>query len=68
MDSEQEFFEQQRPEVAQVIGTAVMQLLTESGEVSKDSIAEMIEVLYQEEQVTLAVELAIDILRLPPEG
>ncbi|HHU4999925.1 TPA: hypothetical protein ACUHNF_004667 [Yersinia enterocolitica] len=68
MDSEQEFFEQQHPEVAQVIGTAVMQLLTESGEVSKESIAEMIEVLYQEEQVTLAVELAIDILRLPPEG
>lgn len=32
MDSEQEFFEQQRPEVAQVIGTAVMQLLIESGE------------------------------------
>lgn len=31
MDSEQEFFEQQRPEVAQVIGTAVMQLLIESG-------------------------------------
>ncbi|CND46002.1 Uncharacterised protein [Yersinia pseudotuberculosis] len=68
MDSEQEFFEQQRPEVAQVIGTAVMQLLIESEEVSKDSIVEMIEVLYQEEQVTLAVELAIDILRLPPEG
>ncbi|WP_196299399.1 hypothetical protein [Yersinia pseudotuberculosis] len=45
-----------------------MQLLTESEEVSKDSIVEMIEVLYQEEQVTLAVELAIDILRLPPEG
>lgn len=68
MDSEQEFFEQQRPEVAQVIGTAVMQLLIESGEVSKESIAEMIDVLYQEEQVTLPVELAIDILRLPPEG
>ncbi|MDA5547575.1 hypothetical protein OP862_15720 [Yersinia massiliensis] len=65
MDSEQEFFEQRRPEVAQVIGTAVMQLLIESGEVSKNSIAEMVEVLYQEEQVTLAVELAIDILRLP---
>ncbi|HGT0433422.1 TPA: hypothetical protein ACMVL8_004359 [Yersinia enterocolitica] len=68
MDSEQEFFEQQRPEVAQVIGTAVMQLLIESEEVSKESIVDMIDVLYQEEDVDLAVELAIDILRLPPEG
>ncbi|WP_432323431.1 hypothetical protein [Yersinia enterocolitica] len=65
MDNQDEFFKQQHPEIAQVIGTAVMQLLTEGREVSKESIAEMIDVLYQEEDVTLAVELAIDALRLP---
>ncbi|WET16733.1 hypothetical protein P2W49_09925 [Yersinia intermedia] len=63
-----EFFEQAHPHVAQVIGAAVMQLLTENAELSRESIADMIDVLYQDEDVDLAVELAIDVLRLPQKG
>lgn len=55
------------PQIAQVIGIAVMQLLVEQAEVSKASIIEQIQVLWQEDDVDLAVELAIDVLSLPKE-
>ncbi|EIM6515995.1 hypothetical protein LNS73_002735 [Salmonella enterica subsp. enterica serovar Derby] len=49
MKSEEEFFAELHPQVVEVLGTALMQ------------------VLWQEEDVDLAVELAIDVLRLPKE-
>ena len=55
------------PKIAQVIGIAVMQLLIEKREPSREDLIEMIQVLWQEDQVDLAVELAIDVLSLPKE-
>lgn len=64
---EDEFFAEMHPQIAQVIGIAVMQLLVEKQEPSREALIEMIQVLWQEEQVDLAVELAIDILSLLKE-
>lgn len=55
------------PQIVQVIGIAVMQLLVEQCEPSREALIEMIQVLWQEDQVDLAVELAIDVLWLPTE-
>ncbi|HBR6957991.1 hypothetical protein I4O41_02600 [Klebsiella aerogenes] len=55
------------PQIAQVIGIAVMQLLVEKKEPSREAPIEMIQVLWQEDQVDLAVELAIDVLSFPKE-
>ena len=55
------------PQIAQVIGVAVMQLLVEKQEPSREALIEMIQVLWQEDHVDLAVELALDILSLPKE-
>lgn len=49
---------------APVIGIAVMQLLVEKQEPSREALIEMIQVLWQEDQVDLAVELAMDVLML----
>lgn len=67
MNYEERFFSEMHPQIAQVIGIAVMQLLVEQAEVSKASIIEQIQVLWQEDDVDLAVELAIDVLSLPKE-
>lgn len=67
MNYEDGFFAEMQPEIAQVIGTAVMQLLVEQAEISNGAIIEQIQVLWQEEDVDLAVELAIDVLSLPKE-
>lgn len=67
MTSEEEFFAELRPQIAEVIGTAVMQLLVEQAEISKDTIIETIQVLWQEDDVDLTVELALDVLMLPKE-
>lgn len=64
MSSEDEFFAEMTPQIAQVIGVAVMQLLVEKADVSRETIAEMIEALYQEGNADLVSELAIDVLRL----
>ncbi|HBV6188228.1 TPA: hypothetical protein MD269_004843 [Klebsiella pneumoniae] len=56
---------QMHPQIAQVIGVAVMQLLVEKQEPSREALIEMIQVLWQEDQVDLAVELAIDVLSQP---
>ncbi len=65
MRYEDEFFAEMHPQIAQVIGIAVMQLLVEKQEPSRGALIEMIQVLWQEDQVDLAVELAIDVLSRP---
>ncbi|HBC7422522.1 TPA: hypothetical protein KEY88_005295 [Serratia marcescens] len=65
MDKADEFFEQAHPHVVTVLGTALMQLLADEAELSREALIEMIQVLYQDEEVDLAVELAIDVLSLP---
>lgn len=67
MSNEDEFFAEMHPQIAQVIGIAVMQLLVEKREPSREALIEMIQVLWQEEDVDLVVELAIDVLSLPKE-
>ncbi len=51
------------PQIAQVIGVAVMQLLVEKQEPSREALIEMIQVLWQEDQV----DLALDVLMLREE-
>lgn len=58
------FFAELHPQIVEVLGTAVMQLLIEKREPSRDALIEMIQVLWQEEQVDLAVELALDVLEV----
>ncbi|APH28122.1 hypothetical protein FNY09_24465 [Salmonella enterica] len=67
MKSEEEFFAELHPQVVEVLGIALMQVLVEQCEPSREALIEMIQVLWQEEDVDLAVELAIDVLRLPKE-
>ncbi|HBT3790649.1 hypothetical protein [Klebsiella pneumoniae] len=62
MRYDDEFFAKMHPQIAQVIGVAVMQLLVEKQEPSREALIEMIQVLWQEDHVDLAVELAIDVL------
>ncbi|CAI0823388.1 Uncharacterised protein [Serratia entomophila] len=68
MEKTDEFFEQAHPHVVSVLGTALMQLLVEERELSREALVEMIQVLYQDDDFDLAAELAIDVLRLPKEG
>ncbi|MBS6332813.1 hypothetical protein [Escherichia coli] len=63
MSNEDEFFAEMHPQIAQVIGIAVMQLLVERREPSREALIEMIQVLWQEDQV----ELALDVLMLREE-
>ncbi|HCT8365963.1 TPA: hypothetical protein OT979_003116 [Klebsiella aerogenes] len=62
MRYEDEFIAEMHPQIAQVIGIAVMQLLVEKQEPSREALIEMIQVLWQEDKVDLAVDLAIDVL------
>lgn len=65
MSNEDEFFAEMHPQIAQDIGIAVMQLLFERREPSRESLIETIQVLWQGDQVDLAVELALNVLLLP---
>lgn len=67
MSNEDGFFAEMHPQIAQVIGIAVMQLLVEKREPSREALIEMIQVLWQADQVELAVELALDVLMLREE-
>ena len=67
MSNEDEFFAEMHPQIAQVIGVAVMQLLVEKQEPSREALIEMIQVLWQGNRVELAVELALDVLILREE-
>ncbi len=51
--------------MVEVLGIALMQVLVEQREPSREALIGMIQVLWQEEDVDLAVELAIDVLTLP---
>lgn len=46
MSNEDEFFAEMHPQIAQVIGIAVMQLLVEKREPSREALIEMIQVLW----------------------
>jgi len=63
--SEFEFFAGMTPGVVIVLGTCVMQLLTEEQEITRGSMAEMVEALYCNDMDDLAVQLALDVLTLP---
>lgn len=65
MKSEEDFFAELHPQVVEILGAAVMQILVEQREPSRAALIEMIQVLWQEDDVDLAVELAIDVLSLP---
>lgn len=67
MSNENEFFAEMHPQIAKVIGIAVMQLLVEKREPSRKALIEMIQVWWQEDQVDLAEELALDVLMLREE-
>ncbi|QLY02297.1 MULTISPECIES: hypothetical protein [Citrobacter] len=67
MKKQDEFFAELHPQVVEVLGIAVMQVLVEQREPTREALIEMIQVLWQEENVDLAVELAIDVLSLPKE-
>ncbi|WP_336709843.1 MULTISPECIES: hypothetical protein [unclassified Cedecea] len=67
MASEKDLFAEMHPQVVEILGLAVMQVLVEQREPSRAALIEMIQVLWQEEVVDLAVELAIDVLSLPKE-
>ncbi|WP_218809306.1 hypothetical protein [Klebsiella variicola] len=57
MSNEDEFFAEMHPQIAQVIGIAVMQLLVEKREPSREALIEMIQVLWQGDQVDLALDV-----------
>lgn len=67
MKREEDFFAELHPQVVEVLGIAVMQILVEQREPSRAALIEMIQVLWQDDNVDLAVELAIDVLSLPKE-
>lgn len=67
MEYEDGFFAEMHPQVVLVIRIAVMQLLVERQEPLREALIEMIQVLWQEDLVDLAVQLAIDVLSLPKE-
>jgi hypothetical protein len=67
MSSEEEFFADLHPQIVEILGTAVMQILVEQREPSREALIEMIQVLWQDDDVDLVVELAIDVLSLPKE-
>ncbi|WP_407220253.1 hypothetical protein [Enterobacter sp. CPE_E1214] len=64
MKSEDEFFAELHPQVIEILGTAVMQVLVEQREPSREALIEIIQILWQDEQVDLAVELALDVLEV----
>ncbi|HBR4098681.1 TPA: hypothetical protein L9U11_001983 [Klebsiella pneumoniae] len=67
MSNEDELFAEMHPQIAQIIGMAVMQLLVEKREPTREALIEMIQVLWKGDQVELAVELALDVLMLREE-
>lgn len=51
MPNEDEFFAEMHPQIAQVIGIAVMQLLVEKREPSREALIEMIQVLCESPRI-----------------
>ncbi|MCT4712844.1 hypothetical protein MUA04_22005 [Enterobacteriaceae bacterium H11S18] len=69
MSSEIEFYAEMQPQIAQVIGVAVMQLLLDQIAVSRQSIITIIlaQTQLQDSDVDVAVEMALDVLIYPGE-
>lgn len=67
MKTEGEFFAELHPQIVEILGVAVMQVLVEQREPTREALIEMIQVLWHGEDADLAVELAIDVLTLPKE-
>ncbi|MFT4273089.1 MAG: hypothetical protein QM578_18930 [Pantoea sp.] len=65
MEMDGEFFGNLHPDVMHVLGTALMQLLVDEAELSREALVETIKVLYQDGDADLAVELAVDVLKFP---
>ncbi|MCT4706097.1 hypothetical protein MUA03_09310 [Enterobacteriaceae bacterium H16N7] len=67
MSSEIEFYAEMQPQIAQVIGVAVMQLLLDQIAVSRQSIITIIlaQTQLQDSDVDVAVEMALDVLIYP---
>lgn len=65
MSSYDEIFADLHPQIAEIIGIAVLQLLVEKREISKSGIIEVVQALWQEERRDFVVELALDALMLP---
>ncbi|KMK17758.1 hypothetical protein ABW09_11975 [Pluralibacter gergoviae] len=61
MDVKSSFFEGYRGTVSKIIGEAVLELITEGGEISRRSVAHMVEVLHIEDD-NVAADLALDLL------
>lgn len=68
MSIEDEFFAEMHPQIAQVIGIAVMQLLVEQREPSREALIETIQLLWQGDEVDLVIELALNVLMLRGKG
>ena len=68
MSNDDEIFQQAHPHVVKVLGTALMQLLVDERELTREALVEIIQVLYQDEDLDLAAELAIDVLSLPKKS
>lgn len=49
MGYDDEFFAEIHPQIAQVVGIAVMQLLVEKREPSREALIEMVQLLWQED-------------------
>ncbi|MRT56789.1 hypothetical protein GJV11_11750 [Enterobacteriaceae bacterium RIT693] len=64
MDMDKGAFEEFNPEMLQVIGTAVVQLLVGQASLSRESIADMVQVLYANGLDDMAVQRAVDVLIL----
>lgn len=64
MSDGSDFFTELHPQIAEVLGIAVLQLLAERREPSREALLEVIQVLWQEGDVDLPVELAIDVLSI----
>ncbi|HEY3987308.1 hypothetical protein [Cedecea sp.] len=64
MDMDKGAFEEFNPEMLQVIGTAVVQLLVGQASLSRESIADMVKVLYANGLDDMAVQRAVDVLIL----
>lgn len=56
------------PDAVQIIGIAVLHLLTDRNDVSRESVADMIQVLYFERLDDVPVQQAVHVLLLPGAG
>lgn len=63
----EESFGELHQRVVEILGVALLEVLVESDEVSKDEIISMVKALHCDELDDLGVKLSIDVLSLPKE-